>query len=132
MPIGIDTNVLLRYVMQDDERQSRLAAKLIESLDTGNPGFISLVSLAEFYWVLDHTYKLSSDQIIIALEGLVTSDSLILEDETRVQRALDLYRNGGADFDDCLIAETASIAGCRTIFTFDKSTAKYGIMQLLT
>ncbi len=128
---GLDTNILLRYLMQDEVVQSAKASKLIESLTAENPGFISLVSLAEFYWVLDHKYKLSKIQIIEALESLVTSETLVVEENPRIERALDLYRLSNADFDDCLIVETASSFACDAVYTFDKTAAKSGFIQLL-
>lgn len=117
--------------MQDDPIQSPLATRLIESLTKANPGFISLVCLTELYWVLDHTYKLTTLEISQALEAILTSDSLQLEEDFRVQRSLLRYRSGSADFDDCLIAETALANGCSQIFTFDKKAARTLNMTLL-
>lgn len=118
--------------MQDDAVQSPLATVLIESLTTANPGFIPLVCLAELYWVLDHTYKLNRLQVSEAIEALLTADTLVLEKDLRVQRALTNYQVGNADFDDCLIMETAISHGCIKTFTFDKKAAKTLGMTLLT
>jgi predicted nucleic-acid-binding protein len=84
------------------------------------------------YWVLDHTYKLSRIEILGTLETLLTSDSLFLEDAAQVSEALIAYASGSADFDDCLIAQSALAFGCDSVFTFDKTAAKSGVMQLLS
>jgi predicted nucleic-acid-binding protein len=130
--IALDTNILLRYIMQDDLLQSARATELIESLTASEPGFVPLICLTELYWVLDHTYKCSRIEILDTLETLITSNSLLLEDATQVSEALVIYASGSADFDDCLIAQCALAFGCDSIFTFDKTAAKSGVMQLLS
>lgn len=130
--IALDTNILVRYIVQDDTVQSPLATVLVESLTTANPGFIPLVCLAELYWVLDHIYKLTSLQLSEAIEALLTTDTLVLEEDLRVQKALTNYQSGSADFDDCLIMETAISHGCTKTFTFDRKAAKTLDMTLLT
>ena len=129
--IGLDTNVLLRYILQDDPLQSALATQLVESFTVTTPGFIPLICLTEAYWVLDHTYKLSRPLIANALEELLHIDSLLIEQASLVKQALSAYSNSSADFDDCLIMQSALAGGCDFIFTFDKVAAKSGVMQLL-
>ncbi|MFC5862791.1 PIN domain-containing protein [Acidicapsa dinghuensis] len=130
--IALDTNILVRYIMQDDPAQSPRAVKLIESLTPDSAGFVPLICLVELYWVLDHTYKLSTAQISEVLEALLTSDSLIVEDHLRAEMAFHRYQSSNADFDDCLIAEAAFANGCNQIFTLDKKAAKALNMTLLT
>ena len=129
--IAVDTNILLRYIMQDDPIQSRRATDFIESFSAADPVFVPLICLTELYWVLDHTYKLSGSQIRSLLQTVATSDSLLLEASTLVGLAIFDYANGSGDFDDCLIAQTALASGCDATFTFDKDPAKSGIMRLL-
>jgi predicted nucleic-acid-binding protein len=129
--IGLDTNVVLRYLMQDDVSQSALANQLIEALTAVSPGYISLICLAELYWVLDHTYKLTRAEIIQAIRAIITSETLLLQDSELVERAFYVYSKGNADFDDCLIAQCAFAANCESIMTFDKLAAKNSGMQLL-
>jgi predicted nucleic-acid-binding protein len=130
--IGIDSNVLLRYILQDDRSQSSKATEFIESLTASEPGFVTLICISELYWVLDHTCKQSKAEISAVIEYLITSDSILLQDELLVSHALISYSIGNADFDDCLIAQCALASGCSAVFTFDKTAAKSGIMQLLS
>ncbi|HEX4321239.1 MAG TPA: type II toxin-antitoxin system VapC family toxin [Acidobacteriaceae bacterium] len=129
--IGLDTNVVVRYLMQDDVVQSALANRLIDALTEASPGYISLICLAELYWVLDHTYKLTRTEIIQAIRGVITSETLLLQDSELVKRAFYMYSKGNVDFDDCLIAQCAFSASCNSIMTFDKVAAKNSGMQLL-
>ena len=98
--IGLDTNVLVRYIMQDDARQSELASRLIESLTVEEAGFLPLVATIELVWVLSSSFELVRSQIVSALEVLCR---LQVEGAEVVQRAIRLYRNSSADFVDCLI-----------------------------
>jgi predicted nucleic-acid-binding protein len=123
--------VLLRYIRQDDQVQSPLATQLIESFTEAAPGFTSLICLIELYWVMDHTHKYSKQQILEMFRILLSSSSLVFEDESSVSRALLSYAGGSADFDDCLIAECSRGSGCDFVLTFDKAAAKSGIMKLL-
>ena len=68
--IGLDTNVLVRYIMQDDAKQSPKATRLIESLTTDEPGFVSVVSVVELGWVLSSSYGLTHEQVGLAFEAL--------------------------------------------------------------
>lgn len=129
--IGLDTNVLLRYILQDDPAQSALATELIESFKQSDPGFVSILSLTELYWVMDHTLKYLKREILEVLRLLLSTESLLFEEEGLVTKALMSYATGNADFDDCLIAGCSSASGCDFVFTFDKSAAKSGVMKLL-
>ena len=71
--IGLDTNVLVRYIMQDDPKQSPKASALMESLNADNPGFITLVSIVELYWVLTSSYDLTGQQVKQSLEVLLVA-----------------------------------------------------------
>lgn len=77
--VGLDTNVLVRYVAQDDERQSAIASQLIESLTPSTPGFVALVSVVKLVWVLQSSYKASKQEIITVLETLLRTRELKLE-----------------------------------------------------
>lgn len=130
--IGLDTNVLVRYLMQDDARQSQAANRLLESLSRDAPGFVSLVALVELTWVLESAYGLDRAQIARAVENLLRANSILVERDTLVQRALRRFRDGTADFADCLIASIANDAGCSKTMTFDRVAAKTAQMTLLT
>ncbi len=129
--IGLDTNVLVRYIMQDDPKQSPKATKLIESLDSNEPGFVTLVSVIELYWVLTSCYALSSVEVKQALEALLRAKQIVGDRGEQVLRALRTFNSGKADFADCLIERIASSAGCQETMTFDAGAAKHAGMTLV-
>ena len=129
--IGLDTNVLVRYIMQDDPKQSAKATKLIESLDGDSPGFVSIVSVIELYWVLTSCYALSNLQVKQALEALLRTKQILVDRADQVMRALRVFADGKADFADCLIERTAAGAGCTGTMTFDTGPAKHAGMTLI-
>jgi predicted nucleic-acid-binding protein len=77
--IGLDTNVLVRYIVQDDPKHSPKATQLIESLDSDNPGYISLVSVIELYWVLTSCYALTAEQVAQAQEAILRAKQFLVE-----------------------------------------------------
>ena len=129
--IGLDTNVLVRYVMQDDLRQAQQATRLVESLSSENPGFVSLVALVEFVWVLESCFGLDRAQLTAAVEGVLRTQELVVEHAEMVWKAVRLYRAGSADFADHVIERSAASAGCGQTMTFDQRAAKTGGMTLL-
>ncbi len=128
---GIDTNVLVRYVMQDDERQSALATKLFEALTTQDPGFIALVSLVEFSWVLSSCFDLKRADIADAVEQILRTKQLVVESAETIWKAVRAFRTSAADLADCIIERTAAAAGCSLTFTFDRDAARTAGMTLL-
>ena len=129
--IGLDTNVLVRYIMQDDPQHSPQATRLIESLDADNPGYITLVSVIELYWVLTSCYGLTGEQVALALEAILRTKQLVVERGDQVMRALRAYGEGKADFADCVIERCASSAGCSQTMTFDVGASKHAGMTLI-
>jgi predicted nucleic-acid-binding protein len=129
--IGLDTNVLVRYVMQDDPKQSQKASRLIESLTPEAPGFVPLVSLVELVWVLVSCYDLSREQVGQALEALLRAKEIVLDRAEQVSQALRTFGASSADFADCLIERTAAAAGCDRTMTFDAGAAKVAGMTLI-
>jgi predicted nucleic-acid-binding protein len=129
---GLDTNVLVRYIMQDDPRQSPQATELMESLDENTPGFVALVSIVELYWVLTSCYALTNDQARQALEALLHTRQIVVDRSDQVLRALRAFAKGKADFADCLIERTAADAGCHKTMTFDTAAARHAGMTLIT
>ena len=129
--IALDTNVLVRYLAQDDRRQSALATRLIEkTLSPSNRGFVSLVTLIETVWVMESRYGADAATVAAILDDLVDAASLQLQDAQAVKAASQRYAQGGADLHDCLIVSLA--ADCRAaVVTFDAKAAKRLGMQLL-
>ena len=129
--IGLDTNVLVRYIMQDDTKQSALANKLIEGLTEDSPGYLSLVAIVEMVWVLESAYELTRQQVTAALRNLLSVNVFKVERVAVVASALRTYAEGTADVADCLIERSSALAGCRCTMTFDRAAAKTGGMVLI-
>ena len=129
--IGLDTNVIVRYIMQDDARQSRLASTLIEKLTIDEPGFVPLVAVIELVWVLSSSFELARVQITSALEILLQTKEIQIERAEVVWRALRIYQGSSADFADCMVERSAAAAGCLRTMTFDRGAAKNCSMTLI-
>ncbi len=130
--IGLDTNVLIRYLTQDDAKQAEIATRLIEKkLTADQPGFISHIVLVEVVWVLLDSYGASTQKIQQVIEGLLTTRQFTLQEPQLVAKALRGWLNSGADFSDALICEIAKQNGCKHTFTFDKKAARLQGMELL-
>ena len=119
--IGLDTNIIVRYLTQDDPVQSLKATEIIEGkLTEEQPGFISLVTMAETAWVLERTYRRSSQEIARAIEAMLQADSLLVQNEQEVFTAMVALKTGQVGFADALIAALGRWAGCGSTLTFDK------------
>ena len=128
---GLDTNVLVRYVMQDDPRQSPKATRLIESLSAEEPGFIPVVALVELVWVLSGSYGLDRAQVATVLSTLLRSKELVIDRADLVTQALKRYSANGADFADALIERMSAASGCSSTMTFDAGAVKAAGMTLV-
>ena len=129
--IGLDTNVLVRYIVQDDANQSAKATRLIESLTPEAPGYIGLVCVMELVWVLADCYNSAKGDIVQVLEGLLRTKGFAVENADTVWKAVRMFKEGNADFADCLIERAANEAGCDLTATFDRGAARYCGMRLL-
>lgn len=130
--IGLDTNVLVRYVTQDDPVQSAKASELIESLTTLLPGFVSLVSVVELVWVLQSCYQSAKSDVVTVLETLLRTRELTIEHAELIWQALRRFSANNVDFADCLIERCGHAAGCEYTATFDLNAAKAAGMKRLT
>jgi predicted nucleic-acid-binding protein len=123
--IGLDTNILVRYLAQDDPIRSPLATDIIEfRLTEENPGFISIVAMVEAVWVLDRAYGLADREIAAALERILQADTLVVENEQEVFTATMALKEGDGSFADALIAALGVKAGCARTLTFDKTALR--------
>ena len=129
--IGLDTNVLVRYIMQDDAKQAAAANKLIEGLTEAAPGYVSLVAIVELVWVLESAYDLSRQQVTAALRNLLSVNVFKIDRVAVVASALRTYAEGTANVADCLIERSSVLAGCHCTMTFDRAAAKTGGMVLI-
>ena len=129
--IGLDTNVLVRYLAQDDAIQSAKATRLIErQLTEQQPGFISLVTMVETVWVLARAYDLSGREIVAALERILQADTLLVQNEQEVFTAMIALKTGAGSFSDALIGALGAWSGCEATFTFDKKTKRLREFQV--
>lgn len=122
--IALDTNVLARYVLQDDAIQSRKAGRAIESLSGDRRAFVPAVVLCELVWVLQSTYKTPRMTCADALGYILTTSVFEIEYRDLCHRALRSYTEGKADFADYLIREISMASGCSVVLTFDKAALK--------
>ena len=129
--IGLDTNVLVRYIAQDDSKQSPQATNLMESLTADAPGYVSIVSVVELVWVLTGCYALTRSEVCEVLETLLRTKEIIVANADTVWKALRLFKEINADFADCLTDRSANEAGCNYTTTFDRDAAKHCGMQLI-
>lgn len=129
---GLDTNVLVRYVVQDDPRQSAAATRFVEgSLAAQAPGFVSLIVLCELSWVLAECYGADKARIRNVLEGVLGTRQLVVEQAELVRKALREWERAGADFSDSLIGLVATAHGSTKTMTFDRAAAKLAGFELL-
>jgi predicted nucleic-acid-binding protein len=129
--IGLDTNVLVRYLAQDDPRQSAAATRLIEDqLNAERPGFVSHVSLVELVWVLESCYESSKDEVAEVLGRLLHAKQIVAQDAETVWKALRRFKAASADFADCLIDSVGKASQCEFTATFDKQAARAGMTLL--
>lgn len=129
--IGLDTNVLMRYLAQDDARQSAQASQLMESFTTQAPGFVSIVTLVETIWVLQDLYGRNRADVVALLEALLQTEGVIVQMPDLVWQALRGFESSAADFADHLIERMGSAAGCTSTLTFDKAAARDAGMRLM-
>ena len=127
--IGLDTNVLVRYIAQDDSKQSPKATAIIDALSRDNPGFITVVSLVELVWVMQGCYNANKAEIVAILEMLLRTQELLVENAEIAIKALNIFAGSKADFADCIIERSANQAGCEFTFTFDANAAKTARMR---
>ena len=129
--MGLDTNILVRYLAQDDAIQSPQATQIIERQLTENgPGFISLVTMVETVWVLDRVYGLSI-QDADAVERILQADTLVVQNEQEVFTAMIALKTGAGSFSDALIGALGAWAGCSATVSFDKKAKRLKQFKIL-
>lgn len=130
--IGLDTNVLVRYIVQDDQSQAAVASAFIEKHCTETtPGFVNNVVLVELVWVLERGYGYDKMAILSVLKQMAATTELRLDNLESVWQAIKAYEAGSAGFSDCLIAVVNRQYACRATYTFDRRAAKNSGFELL-
>jgi len=131
MPIALDTNVLVRFLTQDDTEQFEIAQDIINNCSTKQPAFICREVLVELVWVLERSYKYSRNEITAAVMGLISAAELHVETAQDVAEILPLYQNEGFGFSDLIIRQAAIKNGGCDLQTFDRKAAKLAGVTLL-
>jgi predicted nucleic-acid-binding protein len=130
--IGLDANILVRHLAQDDPIQSQKATQLIEErLTEANPGFVSVVAMAETVWVLERAYGLADRDIAAAIERVLQADVIMVECEQEVFTAMIALKEGRGSFADALIGALGAKAGCARTLTFDRKALRLAELELL-
>ncbi|MDP3210655.1 PIN domain-containing protein [Methylotenera sp.] len=130
--IAIDTNVLVRFLVRDDEAQFLAASKLIyDCIANSQPVLISLLVMLEAEWVLRSRYKISKLEIAAVFNKLLESKEAIFEDEESLEESLQTWKESSADFADCLIVAKSRRLGCSSLMTFDSKASALPGAQLL-
>ena len=130
--IALDTNVLVRFLVQDNPEQARLATELMDGLTDRDQGLVGGKVLVELVWVLERAYGFSHSDIAAARDGLLSSVEVLVEDADNVATAVDRYRNDGFGFSDLMIAAAARRAGASELVTSDRNPARFPDVRLLT
>lgn len=129
--IALDTNVLVRFLTQDDPSQAVAANAVFAQLTEAEPGFLCREVVVELVWVLERAYGLPREDIAAALDGLLASRELVVEAAERTGLAVTRYRQGGAGFSDHMIALAARDAGCSATLSFDRKAVSQAGMSLV-
>lgn len=122
--IGLDTNILVRYLTLDDPVQSPRAVRILEQELSDEPGFVSAVVLAEVAWVLQRSYGQSRGEIARVIGGLLRADCLLLEHQQAVAEAVNAVGQDNVEFVDAFIGAIAANAGCTHTLTFDRRASR--------
>jgi predicted nucleic-acid-binding protein len=128
---GLDTNILIRYMLRDDPAQALRAEKVVERLTESDPGFVSIVVVVEIAWVLEKVYKFAAHDVAAALERMLQIDVLIIEHRLEVYLAVVDLKQRKGHFADALIGAIARRSGCTRIFTFDRKASRLAGFQLV-
>ena len=129
--IGLDTNVLLRFILKDDPAQTPAARRFLQSLTPDNPGWVGIANVLEIVWVLSNSKNMDRREVSRAITSLLFLDTVIVEQVEVLVTAVQLFDSSRADFADCLIAVSARAAGCSKTVTFDRIAARDTGMDLL-
>jgi len=130
--IALDTNVLVRYIVQDDLAQAAAATRLIESeCRADDPGLVSSVTLCELVWVLGRGYRTAKARIVAVVRAILSAEELQVEDPELAWRALGHFESGAADFADYLVGASNRGGGAATTYTFDETAAASELFTLV-
>lgn len=129
---GIDTNILVRFLVGDDPDQANAVYNLFKKIEEDKRQlFVSLLVVLELLWVLEAVYKIKRNKIIASLADLILMPILEFENLEAIQNFIIESKNTRYELSDLLIANTSSFYGCESVLTFDKQASKYSLFELL-
>ena len=127
---GVDTNILIRFLIGDDEKQAKQVYDIFKKAEAGHKElFVSLLVVLEFIWVLESAYEVSRDEILDSLRDLLLMPILKFEHQSALQQFILAAQGNNYDLSDLLIAFSAKINGCETVITFDKKTSGFKLFE---
>ena len=129
--IGLDTNVIVRYIVQDEPKQARKASKVIDSLTNDEPGYISFLVLCELVWVLERAYGYEKSVIVQVIQQVLSTAELQVQQPEIVWAALRDFIASPAGFSDYMIVHMNQAAGCSQTLTFDRKAAGHSLFRML-
>lgn len=129
---ALDTNILVRYLVEDDDAQLAAAKKLIRAaVRAGDTLYVPITVMLELEWVLRSNFGFTKDTVTETLSALLSTAELSFESELAIEVALAQYQASSADFSDCIHAALAYAAGESPLWTFDRAAAKVEGARLL-
>lgn len=131
MKIGLDTNLLVRYITNDDPGQADKVEDLFDSLRDNSTLVINRVVLAELDWVLTQVYEYSKGDFLKVIDQMFATQKIAFSDPNLVKEACRLYTKSNADFADCYLGVINADLGCETTYTFDKQASKLSLFTLV-
>ncbi len=129
---GIDTNILVRFLVADDEFQAKKVYIIFKEAESKkNEFFVPILVVLELIWVLESAYEISRDEIIDSISELLLMPILKFENQSVVQQFIQTAQGNRYDLSDLLIAHSAAEQGCEAVITFDKKASKYTLFELI-
>jgi predicted nucleic-acid-binding protein len=125
--IGLDTNILVRFITHDDPAQTAIVMKLMASLSSESLGYVSLAVLVELVWVLEGFFDFKKKEVEDVVESLLRGREILLERPDIIEQAVRKFKSGNADLADCIIERAAHAAGCDYTLTFDRKGVSAGM-----
>ncbi len=129
---GIDTNILVRFLVADDEFQAEKVYDIFKEAESNkNELFVPILVILELIGVLESAYEISRDEIIDSISELLLMPILKFENQSVVQQFIQTAQGNRYDLSDLLIAQSAAEQGCEAVITFDKKASKYTLFELI-
>lgn len=129
---ALDTNVLVRFLVNDDERQSKFVYKVFRQAEMDKSTFfVPLLVFLEMLWVLESVYNLARNDILDSINEVLLMPILKFEAQATIQRFIFVARDSKIDLSDILIACSAKLSGCKSVLTFDKKASKFEYFELI-